>query len=156
MDMREIKFRGQRVSNNKFIYGYLVLNQTKNTFIADECCCDNYDNPSTEKSSIKLIEVIPETVGQFTGLKDKNGKDIYEYDFVYCRNGNAIIKFINGSFIFVCLEDMHDREYDYLRELRGAFDNGDLFKFEVIGNIHANPELLNKKTKELMPHGRKK
>ena len=55
--MRKIKFRGMRVSNNKFIYGYLVLNQTNNTFIAKEAHCDNYNNPSTSKSSIELIEV---------------------------------------------------------------------------------------------------
>lgn len=65
--MREIKFRGKRKDNEEWIYGYYLVNQFDEHVIAN---------------SKGVWMVYPETVSQFTGLKDKNGKEIYEGDVV--------------------------------------------------------------------------
>jgi uncharacterized phage protein (TIGR01671 family) len=83
-------------------------------------------------------DVIPETVGQYTGLTDKNGKRIFEGDIVTTYKFNTpnkkyIIKFdlLLGAFIGGSAVDMYFTTFD-----------GDSDYFEIIGNIHDNPELL--------------
>lgn len=80
----------------------------------------------------QLYEVIPETVGQFTGLTDKDGKAIFEGDIFYdeYNESNCLITFDEGSFCIV--------EDNVCQSACGCSMNG----FEVIGNIHDNPELL--------------
>ena len=113
--MREIKFRGRRLDNGEWVTG----------------------NFETE-----LIDVDPDTVGQYTGLKDKNGREIYEGDVLSCS------KYIDGNFAERCCErgyvefkdgafGLH-RKQGYYRPFRDWFDGWD---FEVIGNVH-EPELL--------------
>ena len=77
----------------------------------------------------KWFDVDPSTVGQYTGLKDKNGQRLFEGDILSLRTGRPhVVRFENGAFI---LED-------------SAIPMSFASKFEVIGNRYDNPELLKK------------
>ena len=131
-------FRGKTEISERWVVGDLVQ------WSGDDMCICEEDN-STEK---KQYAVIPETVGQYTGLKDKNGNKIFEGDIVKYKYSSSFIsniedgeyiteeiktvKFCDGRFYPIpFVEDCADSYYSY-----GLFD------FEVIGNIHDNPDLL--------------
>ena len=133
---RQIKFRGKTLSG-EWVYGFIALTKTYpygdndiNAYIWKIPCVDN------------CIAVDPATVGQFTGLCDKNGKEIYEGDIVkHNAFGIKLVKW--GSSALPCQEAafMFDRTIAFL----GSNESIDT---EVIGNIHANPELLEVSTNE--------
>ena len=141
--MREIKFRGKRMDNREWVYGYYVIDPKGRHRI--------YWQPFDEATSHTYHFVIPATVGQFTGLKDRNGKEIYEGDiveFIYWPEG------INRRHIGIvsldqyrnwCLKISEEKikEFKYSNG-RFHIDNAVLYG-EVIGNIHDNPELLTNK-----------
>ena len=131
--MREILFRGKRIDNGEWVEG--------NLFVPDKM---DFRKPPTEilmGTNIVRIsyEVDPETVGQYTGLKDKNGKRVFEGDICqHEKTGRTISVSWHGTMAGYVwskrIEDSH------------LFDFGELFrvhdKYAVIGNIHDNPELL--------------
>lgn len=129
---REIRFRGKDVFSGKWVYGDLAHNQ-KITREGLE-----------PRVMVAGYKVDPKTVGQFTGLHDKNGKEIYEGDILMCigqREDNKGRKYFrkvlfkNGSFC------MSVPEYGVNSSLYAHVVNGKL-NWEVIGNIYDNPELM--------------
>ena len=132
--MREILFRGKRTINGDWVYGYFVRGNERKS-LRDSIFV--YDS---ETQSFNDYEINPSTLGQYTGLTDKNGKRIFEGDIVKTDkfsepNKQYIIKYDLqfGAFIG------QDRYNVYFV----TFD-GDSGEFEVIGNITDNHELLEK------------
>jgi uncharacterized phage protein (TIGR01671 family) len=124
--MRNYKFRGKRADNGEWVYGYYHFDDT-----------GHYDSHYITTSEFYVHEVISETVGQFTGLTDKNGKEIYEGDIVVDKswqNEKPQVVTWESRFLLTYTDGYGVQRYDYT----GDFSK----KFEVIGNIHDNPELL--------------
>ncbi len=94
----------------------------------------------TDRPECNDYEVDPETVGQYTGLTDKNGVRIFEGDIVHCvskiDSADMVIIFECGQFRMILAEKYHEYQTNV-----GYYDIN-CFAKEVIGNIHDNPELL--------------
>ncbi len=153
---REYKFRGKRVDNGQWVYGYLVKAWDDTCYIITEfgpfvTCCDECG-----ANNITVYEVIPETVGQYTGLNDKDDKEIYKGDIVKCTDLNSGIEFIA-----VVEFGNPNCEYSWgyqLRRISGDNPNLDILLWvemedvrvycEVVGNLHDNPELLKEAANE--------
>lgn len=121
--MREIKFRGKRLDNGEWVDGDLHI-RTALIHIHPELG--------------GRVIIYPETVGQFTGLLDKNGKEIYEGDVVRTLSGFVGYMRYNERFIRFEVAAPYE-SYDNEREPDGV----PYESWEVIGNIHDNPKLLN-------------
>ena len=150
--MREILFRGKRKGTGEWVYGNYAFtdNNSKQHFI--------FQNKAFE------YEVIHETVGQYTGLEDKNGKKIFDGDIIRYADlydYNCYLERIDNPEVYDNIDlgniwtidevvygikvgypafdlNKHDFEANGLSELS---ESGQYF-YEVIGNIHDNPELL--------------
>ena len=138
--MREILFRGKansEIREGEWVYGSLLA-ESANTF---PIIARDYDNDEDWISVIEWDTVEPQTVGQFTGLTDKNGKKIFEGDIVKAQDeifGSPFCDGITGKIVYA--------ESAYFIEPRNPIESQWLFNecavYEVIGNIHDNPELL--------------
>ena len=115
--MREIKFRGKRLDNGEWLYGSLVILNGR-YFIFDDA---------------NRHEVDPTTVGEYIGLKDNNGTDVWEGDIVEWENlmkinRRSVIAYRDRMFCFVDANNEPEEIW--------------CCSFTKIGNIHDNPELL--------------
>lgn len=142
---REIKFRGKRLDNSEWAHGFVELH-----LIDGDLTKTKRDAFITYDSMSKIGKVYRDrhavdlsTVGEFTGLHDKNGKEIYEGDI------------LDGSYIHPLTEQKVIRHYqvefnrgNFYASLIGKSPYGDTILYfrneqcEIIGNIYENPELL--------------
>ena len=141
--MRTIKFRGKRVANGEWVYGYYLESFTGISYILTV-----YDHIL---SMIEKYEVDPETVGQYTGLSDESGTEIYEGDI--CRLTNTYLGMNTKSTIEIAYEDWAfvgrwpevESPTGYMFTPLGGY-NFPAVLIEVIGNIHENPGLPQEAT----------
>ena len=122
--MREILFRGKRIGNGEWVYG---------NYAHTDCYpkCNDYIGQNVIDRPI-----IPKTLGQYTGLIDKNGKKVFEGDIIRNTDDNniAVVSWYEEHAAFMLYIKKQNKIYF-------LYDNN--FKLiEVIGNIHDNPELL--------------
>ena len=130
---REIKFRGKRLANDEWCYGSLLI------WADGEC---TILEKSDSSNAVWKREINPDTVGQFTGLQDVEGKEIYEGDIIESSFGGGIpVRHVVGY---------DEKEAAFTSNLIGAYPNSggirqswiDQYGKKTIGNIHDNPELL--------------
>lgn len=134
--MREILFRGKDVISGEWVYGDLA--QEKHTDNSIKCAI---------VQTLSTYEVTPSTVGQYTGLVDKNGKRIFEGDIlkVYYYGKSKIfgvVKFDESRFF---IDD--DFMRDDIKAKAPMTEMFSRYEFEVVGNIYDNPDLLKGENK---------
>ncbi|WP_051965860.1 YopX family protein [Thermanaerosceptrum fracticalcis] len=120
--IREIEFRGKRKDNGEWVYGYYYKDVEGTSIL--------YLRPD---GSLDRKKVIPKTVGQYIGLKDRHKKKIYKGDIIKVYDFLAIV------------EDDHITQMGNIKDFCFSFDTmAEIEKeIEIIGNIYENPELLN-------------
>jgi len=138
--MREILFRGKSKDGLRWVYGSLYKEGSQVFILIGGRF---YPEPSNGKSTFGIVdwyEVFPDSIGQFTGLVDKNGKRIFEGDILRDNKGeDGIVAYIESVACFMAVHDGKEawdlNEGDPKRSTQLQYT-------KVIGNIRDNPELL--------------
>lgn len=128
--MREILFRGKRNDNGEWVYGYFV-SQGKESYIFEQEEVDKGIDLGGYLDCCQMREVIPETVGQYVGLRDRDGKKIFEGDIL-----ESPVKRVDQKYgHMIVIKDIRECKFAALY----------VAEYRVIGNVYDNPELLEVK-----------
>lgn len=145
--MREVLFRGKRIDNGEWVYGYLIAPEfaPNKKYIGHLFAEDDHD--------IDVVEVDPETIGQYTGLKDRHGNKIFEGDILCFIDIDYITQIYYGVVKFgIYNSSAHDvNNQGFYVDWQGVQYRNDLGYWAnqsycyVAGSIHDNPELMEVK-----------
>lgn len=116
--MREILFRGKRINNGEWMYGDFYHKCGITGFV--------YDYMISTRDGM-AYPVIPETVGQYTGLDDKNGKKIFEGDIIKICSGKPIVGYVEFNGLMFLVDGWGLWSFSHHK-----------CEFEIVGNIHGN------------------
>lgn len=137
---RTIKFRGKSIYSEDWLYGSLVKIEKDRYAVIPPL------NNIEIGKSIGMYEVYPETVGQFTGLFDKNRKEIYEGDMIVVNDKYPkLVKYIDdyACFCLANIEDLDEKmDTGYWHQVSPGWWNSSKREIRVIGNIYDHPELI--------------
>ena len=122
--MREIKFRGKEINTGEWVYGFY----TQGSFI----------DPNTEKETVRhiidngmLLDVVPETICQYIGLTDKNGKEIYEGDKLKVNESGVFRIAYRSNSIYICGYVLLYMDGEFADYLKCGLNE----MYEVVGNV---------------------
>lgn len=138
--MREILFKAKRIDNGEWVEGCLVIDHSRSNLF-------EYRMQPVESGVLYAPPIKPETLCQFTGLYDKNGKKIWENDICDRKEKYPeVVKMTNGDWTL-------DYSYAIGRDYGNSYCNLGFYVnerkcVEVIGNIFDNPELLQEESNE--------
>lgn len=152
--MREILFRGRRIDNGEWVEGSLCCEAKSPLRINGEwvqCPHISVYDPHHHVPGFgnlgapRFYAVDPSTVGQYTGLKDRNGVWIFEGDVVRCNDARGYIRFGTYASAYSSRETHVGFYIEWIVDTMLRIDLAywvDKGKIEVIGNVHDNPELM--------------
>lgn len=118
--MREILFRGKRIDNGEWITGDLWNRPYADLGVS---IVNFFEDTGTTGG----LRVIPETIGQYTGLKDKNGKKIFEGDMIKICSGKPIVGYVEFNGLMFLVDGWGLWSFSHHK-----------CEFEIVGNIHGN------------------
>jgi uncharacterized phage protein (TIGR01671 family) len=130
---RTIKFRGKSIYGEDWLYSSLVKIEEDRYAVIPSL------NDIEIGKSISMYEVCLETIGQFTGLYDKNGKEIYEGDII--KGFDIIIEVWYSEDTACFMAEMKEPQNDMV-DILGGYDTA---RMEIIANIYDHPELIKEK-----------
>lgn len=133
--MREILFRGKRIDNGEWVEGWLVF-KTDPVLEITYCYILAYGKG---ESFVTWYPIDPATVGECVGLSDKNGKKIFEGDIVRYEIWAGACVLFRSDLMHV---EWSEQTAQFIVTGDCSYIMGSAYKYEIIGNIHDNPELL--------------
>lgn len=144
--MREILFKAKRIDNGEWIEGSLITSSNRAWISSEKTDSQRLRSISNTDAIWRSIEIIPETLRQFTGLYDKNGNKIWENDILMAHLDefypeDTTCETVEWGFAGFVAHEANRTDRQYLDEF-------DLKHFEVVGNIFDNPELLQEESDE--------